>query len=215
MSDPNDSERRLRGEGATTDPSYIALIRSSRVTERTREVLLARARPREAEQASTSMTLAGRATFQSILQCLIPQDEERVDIAGVMEVNRFGGAGDGWRYAEMPPDGEALTVGLECIEAEAQRHYGASFVSLPLADQHALLTDVQKGQVSWPGLNARRWFEDLLAEATEIYVSHPSTLAAMGVSAFAFLPGWPETGLNTAQAWEPIAKADSAPIRDL
>jgi gluconate 2-dehydrogenase gamma chain len=73
--------------------------------------------------------------------------------------------------------------------------------------QDALLGQVQKGKNAgaWAELNARKWFEDLLAEAIEIYVSHPSTLSAMSFSGIAFLPEWPQIGLNTAQAWEPAS----------
>lgn len=170
---------------------------------------MARTHPQEAaEYLPASMTLACFTNLKSILECLIPQDKECIDIARALETNRAAGTGDGWRYAEMPPDSSALTLGLERIEANSQTQYRASFSSLKPADQHALLKQVQKGEVTWAGLDARRWFEDLLAEATEIYVSHPATLAAMGMSGIAFLPEWPQIGLNTAQAWEPHAKDD-------
>lgn len=200
------------------DRSYITLIRSSQVTERTREVLLERALPHDPGYVPKLVSPHSFIVLKAVLQRLIPQaeDEEYVDIAGVLDARRSAGSGDGWRYASMPPDGLTLTLGLELIETAAQLQHDISFTDLGHAVQDALLDKVQKGELTWSELDADKWFEDLLAEATEIYVSHPATLAAMGFSGIAFLSRWPQIGLNTAQAWEPHAMShENAPIRDI
>lgn len=200
------------------DRSYITLIRSSRVTERTREVLLERALPQDLGYVPTSVSVNHFAVLRAVIQRLLPQaeNEDFVDIAATLDTRRSAGSGDGWRYASMPPDGVALVLGIEFLEIATRIQHDASFTSLDPAKQDALLEQVQKGELIWPGLDAPKWFEDLLAESTEIYVSHPATLAAMGFSGIAVLSGWPQIGLNTSQSWEPHAMShENAPIRNI
>lgn len=184
---------------------YLTLIRSTRVTDRTREVLLQRALSPDRGYVPQSVSRSSFAVLRAVVQRLIPQaeGEDFIDIAATLDAGLSGGRGDGWRYASMPPDDVALALGLQLIETTAQSQHDLSFTALDPADQDALLSKVQKGELLSPGLDASRWFEDLLAEATEIYVSHPATLAAMGFSGIAFLPRWPQIGLNMAQSWEP------------
>ena len=188
------------------DPSYLKLIQSDRVTSRTREALLDRAHLSRPEYVPRSISHESFAVLQAVARRLIPQKETEdfIDIATALDSRKAAGSCDGWRYASMPPDAIALRLGLQLLESTAQLQHGAAFTSLDGARQDALLGQAQKGELPWPGLDARRWFEDLLAEATEIYVSHPTTLAAMGFSGIAFLPEWLAIGLNSAQPWEPV-----------
>ena len=189
--------------------SYIALIQSDRVSKRTTEVLLERAQPLDPKYQPKMELGANFATLRAIVELLIPNDlGGLVEIASRLAEQRSSGTGDGWRYASMPPDAKALGQGLDLVEASANSSYGTSFLLLNREQKSALLAKVQKGEVAWPQLDAKRWFEDLLAEATEIYISHPSTLAELGFSGIAFLPRWPEVGLDTAQPWEPISITD-------
>lgn len=200
------------------DGPYLTLIRSSRVTDRTREVLLQRAHSPDPAYVPKSISPLSFAVLRAVVQRLIPQaeGEDFIDIAARLDTGMSGGVGDGWRYATMPPDGEALVRGLELIETTAQSQHKVSFIALVPEDQDALLSQVQKGELISPRLDAGRWFEDLLAEVTEIYVSHPATLAAMGFSGILFLPRWPQIDLNTAEPWEPNAmKQENAPIRNV
>lgn len=108
----------------------------------------------------------------------------------------------------MPPDDLALRVGLDSVESTAQFEHARSFHDLGREQQTALLHRIQEGDLVWPQIDSKRWFDDLLAEATEIYVAHPSTLASIGFSGIAFLPGWPESGLDKTQSWEPVGIPD-------
>ena len=142
-----------------------------------------------------------------MIALLIPQADQEpiVDIAMCLDSRRSDHKGDGWRYAAMPSDEVALPVGLGSLDATAQSKHERAFVELDATQQVNLLTLVQSGEASWSTLDSKLWFEDVLAEVTEIYVSHPSALSAMGFSGIAFMPSWPEIGLNTTQPWEPVA----------
>jgi hypothetical protein len=63
-------------------------------------------------------------------------------------------------------------------------------------------------------MDASRWFEEILADATEIFVSHPETLESMAFDGFADEgdpKGWPAhagagIGLKNTETWELPAK---------
>jgi hypothetical protein len=192
----------------TMDQSYVRLIHSSRVTNTTRAVLLKRLDLAPTEYVPQSFSVIDFSTLRLVLGRLIPQknDIDFIDLAATMDSRRAAGVGDGWRYATMPPDAIAGSLGLQLLQSTAMQLYGVEFASLDRPKQDNLLRQILEGGLIWQELDGRKWFEDLLAEATEIYVSNPATLAAMGFSGIAFLPHWPEIGLGTAQGWEPAKK---------
>ena len=56
-----------------------------------------------------------------------------------------------------------------------------------------------------------RWFEDVRADATRLYVAHPATMARIGYSGIAYggdserLPGFHALGPGAQDEWEPGA----------
>lgn len=120
----------------------------------------------------------------------------QVDIAGVIDARLAAGTGDGWRYDALPADGEAYRQGLRTIDATAKLLGGAAFLMLGPEAQDAVLVAVQK--------TSRRWFEELLAEATETAYAHPAVQGAIGYAGFADLPGWTVIGLDQREAYEPV-----------
>ncbi len=184
---------------------YLNLIKSDRVGVRTREVLLDRMNAEGQGAVPKIETGIDVALLRAVVDRLIPRDpgEGNIEIASVLASQSQANLGDGWRFADMPPDRMALELGLRLLDDMARHENGASFAALQPAGQDALLCRVASGAAGWTELDARHWFEDLLAQATEIYVSQPATLAQLGFSGIAFLPKWPTVGLNTTQPWEP------------
>ena len=145
--------------------------------------------------------------LQAVVDLIIPQDDNtgRIDIAATLVHRRETDFGDGWRFADMPPDKIAFNSGLMLLNETAIKMNSLPFFALQKTQQIKLLTQIQNGEIAWHDLDGKHWFEDILCEATEVYVSHPMTLSRMGFSGIAFLPRWNEIGLNTAQPWEPSA----------
>jgi gluconate 2-dehydrogenase gamma chain len=57
-------------------------------------------------------------------------------------------------------------------------------------------------------MSAPRFFEELLAEATECYYSHPVGADEIGFTGFADAHGWQRIGLNQLEPFEPRALGD-------
>lgn len=106
---------------------------------------------------------------------------------------------DGWRYNDMPPDDIAYLKGLKGINETAQSIYGKDFLYLEKEGQIKILELIQQGKAKgaiWDEMPAERFFEELLAEATEIFFSYPSVQIQMNYTGMADAAGWQKIGLN-------------------
>ena len=152
------------------------LLQTSRVTSKTREVL------EERLAANSSNPQFFDAELFAILQAaaarLISQSDqlELIDVAYALDKRLAEGTGDGWRYNTMPPDPVAHRAGLRGLEESAHLMFGNGFTSLNGAEQDVVLEAIQQGKALgsiWQQIIAPRYFEELLAELTETYYSHP------------------------------------------
>jgi len=192
-------------------PSGIvsALLETDMVTPPTRAALTERlnkepiAVPRFFDEATF-------ATLRAVCSRLIPQPDrvQPIDLAGPIDGRLAQGEGDGWRYDQMPPDGEAHRRGLQALDESARLLCGASFAELDDRRQDEMLLLVQRDAVSgglWETMQASRFFEELLAGATESYYSHPLAQEEIGYVGMADAHGWQAIGLNELEPWEPRA----------
>ena len=182
------------------DDRIRALLLSERVTAPTREALLARLAA-EPVTEPRFFSAGEFATMQAVCARLIPQDDRPVpvDLAGPIDARLASGGGNGWRYATMPPDGVAFTLGLRGIEEAAALLFGAQFRSLDKLQQDQVLSRVQAGEPpgeSWGKVPAGRFFEELLAEVTEFYYAHPLAQDEIGYVGMADAAGWQDIGLD-------------------
>ena len=152
-------------------PSLDDLLASGLVTAATRQEFGARMIP--ATGAPRFYDAARFARLEEVVAALRP-DLPGYDAAGIareMDRRLADGDGDGWRYDELPPDGEAYRTALDWGGEPTKERLGA------------------------------RLYEDLLAEITEIAASHPRARAAMGDLSFADARGWSKVGADEPEAW--------------
>jgi len=184
-----------------------ALLKSDHVLPPTREALRERLE-RLAVVAPRFFDGAGFATLRAVCARLIPQPERErpIDIASGIDTRLADGGGDGWRYDALPSDGEAYRLGLRGLDELAGDRHGAAFAALGGAEQDGVLSAVQSGQAwsgVWGTMPPDRFFEELLAEATEIYYAHPLAQEKIGYVGMADLPGWTRIGLDELEEREP------------
>ena len=183
-----------------------ALLDTEHVSEATRAVLQARLlappyEPQFLEPATYDL-------LRAVAASLIPQPDraEPIALAPGVDQRLARGGSDGWRYDSMPPDREAYRVGLGGINQSAQALFGQDFPALNPAQQATVLELVQKEKApgeAWQTVPAGRFFEELLAELTELYYAHPLAQEEIGYVGMADLPGWTRIRLNEREAREP------------
>lgn len=177
------------------DSFFSQLLSSPAVTEPTRRALQERADIAGGEPKFFS------ATDYQLLQsaCGAMSDVSlQANIAAQIDERLFQGTGNGWRYAELPGDGEAIRLFLGALR-------DAGFETSDAATQSDILARAREGTLEtlpqgWP---AGRFFSDFLAEVVECYAAHPQTHAQMRTASFADRPGWSKIGLGERQNREP------------
>jgi hypothetical protein len=77
--------------------------------------------------------------------------------------------------------------------------FDRAFIQLGRTEQTAVLKSLQEGTASgsvWQKMSAATFFEELLAEATEIFYAHPSAQEEIAYTGMADAFGWTKIGLN-------------------
>ncbi|RAK62382.1 gluconate 2-dehydrogenase subunit 3 family protein [Hymenobacter edaphi] len=150
--------------------------------------------------------------LRAVATCLIPQPDRAVpiELAPGVDQRLARGGSDGWRYDSLPPDREAYRLGLGGINQSAQALFQRNFRELEPAQQTTVLQRVQEGNAPgeiWATVPAGRFFEELLAELTELYYAHPLAQEEIGYVGMADAPGWTRIGLNEREEREPEESA--------
>jgi gluconate 2-dehydrogenase gamma chain len=148
------------------------------------------------------------ATLKAACARLIPQNdrEHPVDLAGAIDVRLAEGKSNGWRYDDMPHDGEAHKRGILGLDESAQLMFSKVFRELDQTSQDKILLAVQRGEArgeTWRTIPAKHFFEEMLAEVTECYYSDPLTQEEIGYVGMADAKGWQRIGLNELESHEP------------
>lgn len=210
-------------QGPAVPPAYAALIASDRVNSRLRDALAERAAPDDPAYRPQVLDAVELAILRAVFGRVVPVPG--LDLAARLDRRLATGGGDGWRFSALPADGQAYRAALRTLDAAARAARERPFVTLGSAEQDALLTLVQRGEVAVPAslggrLDAdamRFWFEDARADAVRLYIAHPAALARIGFSGIGAggdrttpladgLPGFHRTGLDAPEAWEPQAE---------
>ena len=215
------------------DRAYIDLILSDRVSEITRNILSARAEPDDPAYTPHALSITQLAQLRAAAARIVPQrGPVTIDLAARVDQQLAAGKGDGWRYADLPPDPAACAAGLDTLDWHANAEHDTGWLALTPAQQDALLTRAQAGKLARtlfermesivgagpqgePALSAeqmQRWFEDLRADLTRLYVAHPATLDRIGYSGIAdgadsaHQTGFTLIGIGETESWEPPAR---------
>lgn len=132
--------------------------------------------------------------------------DRRIDVPGAIDALLAAGTSDGWRYDALPDDGTAMRRGLAGFDQTARALCGASFLDLSDADRDRVIGAVQAGDPpgeAWTTLPASRFFEDLLAAATEAFYAHPLAQEEIGYVGYADARGWQAIALGEREPREP------------
>jgi hypothetical protein len=187
---------------------YDDLLASARVSLQTREVLRTRGRLDPSDYVPVVFSVEQLRTLRALAGRVLPQDarggSSTIDLAARLDQKLAEGKGDGWRYAVLPADTSAYSTALDVLNQLAERLHGSGFTTMTPAMQDAMLESITVGTLDSAEIDLKRWFEDVRADLTTLYVSHPETLARMNYSGIADDPnGFVQLGVGKLEEWEP------------
>ncbi len=149
------------------------------------------------------------ATATALLDRLLGQDvEPRLNLVAAVDTRLALGMTDGWRYADMPHDGEAWCRSLAAMDEDAQAAHGASLADLDLDAQRDVLQDVldyvtaDHSDGVWHGLPARHVWSLWTRYGCAAFYSHPWAWNEIGFGGPAYPRGYKNLGLEAREPWE-------------
>ena len=142
----------------------------------------------------------GRRLFDLLLD---QRDEPRVPVFEMVDSRFAEFETDGWRYADMPEDGDAFRASFRGLDEDARASYDVGFAELDWQDGADLLDKFQHlGDADWHGLNAAHVWSLWTRYACTAFYGHPWAWNEIGFGGPAYPRGYKNLGINAREPWE-------------
>jgi hypothetical protein len=189
-------------------PGFHTLDQRAFWDEATRQVILARLQPAPPPRFFSA---AEASLMTAVCDRLLPQDDRdeahKIPLVTVIDQRLHEGRIDGYRYAGMPPDGEAHRLGLQGIEAIAASLFGAPFTALTATQQDTVLLSLHDGRLPagaeiWRQLPVDRYWLLLIKDVVAAYYAHPYAWDEIGFGGPAYPRGYMRLERGEPEPWE-------------
>jgi hypothetical protein len=153
------------------------------------------------------------ATAHALLNQLLDlRTGPRVPLVAMVDERLAEERTDGWRYEDMPEDGQAWRESLAHLDDDSIADQGSRFAECSHAQQRTIIARIQeRGSVGWHGLDASHIWSLWTRYACTAYYSHPSAWSEMGFPGPAFPRGYASLGVDALERFE---VKDTGPDRD-
>ena len=144
------------------------------------------------------------------------QDDQEIPVLPMIDARLAAGETDGWRYSDMPEDGQAWRDTLAYLDADADTRCGTAFAAAPEEQQLELIQAVQdRGSKDWHGLNAAHVWSLWTRYACTALYAHPLAWNEIGFSGPAYPRGYKNAGVDKLEPFEVRdARPSGDPIRE-
>jgi len=153
------------------------------------------------------------ACARVLLDLLVGQQGDwLVPVLEMVDSRLAAGETDGWRYEDMPEDGQAWRDTLAYLDEDAGLRCGTSFAQATEIDQMALVQAVRElKSADWHGLPAAHVWSLWTRYACTAFYSHPYAWAEIGFPGPAYPRGYKNAGVGKL---EPFEVRDAKPADD-
>lgn len=156
------------------------------------------------------------AIARPLVDLLLDQhDEPRVPVLEMIDSRLADGSTDGWRYDDLPEDGQAWHDTLTALDADARDAHGVGFAVCADEARAALIQAVlDRGAKPWHGMSADRVWSLWTRYACTAFYSHPWAWNEIGFGGPAYPRGYKNAGVGRREPWEVADHADVDPVRE-
>jgi hypothetical protein len=158
--------------------------------------------------AVTFFTPEEEACAAALLTLLLDLTEQaggpEVPVLNMIDARLAAGETDGWRYDDMPEDGQAWRDTLSYLDAEAKARCGSTFAEAPRPDRVALLNAIQEQSSGgkWHGLPAKHVWSLWTRYACTAFYAHPAAWNEIGFPGPAYPRGYKNAGVDKLEPYE-------------
>jgi hypothetical protein len=193
-------------------PDFDVLEQAPHWDEATREVVLARLetpplRYFGAEEA---------ATLRAFCDVVLAQDEEpRIPVLEHVDAKLAAGKGEGYRYAELPEDGETWRLAARGLDAAARGRGAASFAAASDERRQAICAAFADGALDLGDVDATRAWSVVMRDALAAFYAHPWAWNEIGFGGPAYPRGYARLGVGLSESWEGEEEFSLDPVADV
>jgi hypothetical protein len=208
---PIESEGRTVGGADHRFPGFDVLGEVSHWDPATAGIVLSRLGPSPPLRFfSLAEESVGRALFDQLLD---QREPPRVPLLEMIDARLAEAQTDGWRYADMPEDGEAFRQSFAALDADALQAFGGRFAEIDWFDQAGIIQAVQHlREAEWHGLRADRVWSLWTRYGCTAFYSHPWAWNEMGFGGPAYPRGYKNLGIDAREPWEVADAAAEDPV---
>jgi hypothetical protein len=147
--------------------------------------------------------LAAEATGRALFDQLLDQrDDPRIPVFELVDSRLAEFETDGWRYADLPEDGEAFRRSFAALNEDAAEAFGGTFATREWDDQSAVVEAVRKTRGEWHGMPADQVWSLWTRYACTAFYGHPWAWNEIGFGGPAYPRGYKNLGVNALEPWE-------------
>ncbi len=180
-------------------PGFDVLDEVERWDDVTAGVVLARLDP---QPELCFFTVGEQATADALFDQLLGQwDEPKVPVLLLVDRRLALGETDGWRYEDMPEDGDAWRRTLAALDDDARSRHDRPFHLLSCDQQGALVQAVYDSK-DWHGLPGPRVWSLWTRYTSTAFYSHPWAWNEIGFGGPAYPRGYKALGVDKREGWE-------------
>ena len=189
-------------------PGYNILSQQGFWDAATREIVLSRLEPPPAIQFFSGEEAR---LLESICEHVLPQDDRdlsrRIPIVPFVDERLYTKRIPGFRFASMPPDGEAYQLGLQAINSMAKKLFGHGFLEIGWGEQEEILKSIHDdkpmaAQDVWKHLPPDRYWTLLVQDCVEVYYAHPWSWDEIGFGGPAYPRAYMRLERGEPEYWE-------------
>jgi Gluconate 2-dehydrogenase subunit 3 len=189
-------------------PGYSTLSQQAFWDAATREVVLERVQ----KAPSIRFFAAEEARLlETVCDHILPQDDRdlahRIPIVPFIDKRLYEKRTDGYRFEDMPPDGDAHRLGLQAINQMARELFNREFLELTWLRQEELLELIHDGrpkgaQDVWKRLPVHRYWALLVQDCVDVYYAHPWSWDEIGYGGPAYPRAYLRLERGEPEPWE-------------
>jgi hypothetical protein len=192
-------------------PGFDTLAEADHWDHTTREVVLQRVEPQA--PPTRFFTDQERVTAEALCDRLLAQDDApRIPVAAFVDARLAAHDGDGYRYDDMPEDGDAWRRSLAALDDDARADHGVTFATLARHQQRRLLQDIHDAEGSWHGMPTSHVFNLWMRYVTTAFYSHPWAWNEIGFPGPAYPRGYKTLTLDRLEPFERRERDPRDPI---
>ncbi|MDX6309010.1 MAG: hypothetical protein QOI06_2056 [Nocardioidaceae bacterium] len=157
------------------------------------------------------------ALATALFDRLLALDEAtRVPVVAMVDARLAEGQTDGWRYDDMPEDGQAWRASLAGLDEDAMTAGGSAFaVSSPEIQNRVIQAVQDAGQGRWHDLSAEHVWSLWTRYACTAFYAHPAAWNEIGFPGPAYPRGYKNPGVDAREPFEVRdARPGSDPVRE-